>query len=638
MKTRLIQMLSVLLAALLQLAPLLRSILPAQQGLAPSTWAIVLKIGVGAVALIGFDAVSQASSISISPANAVVGSLYSGTITYSGGHAGSVNSMTYSNNCIGSAFSFLDGLTIVYGGGNKATVSGTPTNASSYLFSVKVWSGSGCSGSHSDTRSTTLVVGSSGGGTVAPTLSAAPPNTCAQVGTDVQLSGGAGGNPIPQYQWWQNAQPIAGATNSVLSFSNIQLTNAGVYTLTASNLANVGQSFALLPKANCYLSVCITGGTNYSALDYINYAPAANALTMFSLLTNNTTSTTNYYIWQKGGVPASTSNTLSLTASQVIPAQSSIYTVSLSSSNAGGGIVVNQNYDSYWSFGFLPAFTNQLPATTNINAGNNVTFNLNVRGTLDASYGLDVNGNFVNQTNAVPNVFWLKNGVVIASNTLVLNPSSGTLYTNNSLVASLSLTGVTGADAATYTAVATNFWGSVTSSPVVLSVAGGGTAPSITAQPPAGLSLIAGQNSTIGVFATGTAPLAYQWRNGSGNLANSGVFGGVTTSNLTLTSVTTGNTGNYTVVITNGSGAVTSSVTALNVGVRPTIGSVIAGANIQLTGTTLTNVTYVVQRNTNLTTSVWTPILTNNTGASGVVNFQTNSTSLPNAYYRLLFP
>ena len=118
-------------------------------------------------------------------------------------------------------------------------MTGTPTNALNLPFTVTVWSGGTCGGSHKDTRSTTLVIGAGGNTTNAPIISAVPANTVAQVGSDVQLSGGAGGNPIPQYQWWQGFTAIPGATNSILTLTNVHLTDAGVYTMTASNVANI---------------------------------------------------------------------------------------------------------------------------------------------------------------------------------------------------------------------------------------------------------------------------------------------------------------------------------------------------------------------------------------------------------------
>ena len=64
-----------------------------------------------------------------------------------------------------------------------------------------------------------------------------------------------------------------------------------------------------------------------------------------------------------------------------------------------------------------------------------------------------------------------------------------------------------------------------------------GTAPSITAQP-ASRTNNAGQTATFTVTASGTPPLAYQWKvQSSGsyvNLSNAGKFSGVTTSTLTI--------------------------------------------------------------------------------------------------------
>ena len=661
MKTKYIQLMSVLLAGMLQVAPLLRSFLPNATGLAPAAWGVILKLGLGATALLGFDAVSQASSIAISPANATVGVPYVGTITYSGGHAGAVSSMMMSNICLSTTFSIGNGLSVVYAGGNQAAISGTPlaisTNES---FTIKVWEGNACGGGHSDTRSTSLIVGASGGGAVAPTITAIPQNSCAQVGTTVQLSGGASGNPIPQYQWWLGVTPIPGATNSILTLPNVQLTNAGLYTMTASNSSTVG-SFGSLPKANCYLSVAVTPGTNITALNYTNFAVAGVPLIMFSVVTNFSNITNNYtWFYNNAGIPVtvSTSNTLPLLSPNLtVPSKSGTYSVLFTNSltNSGGiyvGQVIppgsntfnfyenGQEYDSYWAFGYLPVFTNSLPAATNVNAGSNVTFTVAVGGTLNVynPYGGTSGASYV--TNAVtPCVFWYQNGSLVAAQNYVLGPTSGTTYSNTAVNATLTLSNVTSANAGNYTVVATNFWGSVTSSPVALSVASSGYPPVITTNLPAALSFLAGQSSTISVTVTGTPPISYQWQRNGTSLANGGTYGGVFTNALTLTSVTTSNGGNYSVAITNSAGAVTSSVAVVNIALPP---SVIAGTDVsgllQLSANTLTGLTYVVQMSTNLAAPVWIPVLTNGTGSSGAISFLTNTTSSPNQFYQLKFP
>jgi hypothetical protein len=638
MKIKFIQIMSILLAGLLQVAPMLRSFLPNTTGLAPSAWGIILKLGVGATALLGFDAVSQASSISISPPNATVGQPYIGTVSYSGGHAGSVSSMAFTN-CIGGGIPFVDGLTIVYSGVNAATVTGTPTNAANYPFTIKVFDQNSCGTSgHTDTHAATLIVGAGTGGPAAPTISAAPPNTCAQVGSDVQLSGGASGNPIPQYQWWIGLTPIAGATNSVLNLPNVQLANSGVYTMTASNSQTAGFSFGSLPKANCYLSVAISGGTNFSAFNFTNYATAGVALTMFSWVTNVTTAT-NYYSWTYNGVNViSTGNTVPLAAATVTPAKSGTYTVTFNSTNSGGSIISGQNYDSYWAFGYVLAFTNSLPATTNVSAGANVTLSVAIRGTLDVYNGAGGSGGY-STNSGVPCVFWYQDNTLVAAQTYVLGPTSNTTYSNSAVNATLTLNNVSAANAGNYTVVATNFWGSVTSSPVALSVGSSAFAPVITTNPPAALSLLAGQSSVISVTVTGTPPYFYQWRDGGANLAAGGVYGGVLTNTLILTAVTTNNSGNYTVAITNIAGAVTSSVTALNIVLPPQLTTAAGSPGIfQINAGSITGLTYVVQMATNLAAPFWTPVLTNNTGVSGTINYQTNTDSGPNQFYRLMFP
>ena len=506
MKTKSIQIMSIMLAGLLQAAPLLRTFLANVQGLAPSSWGFILKLGVGAVACLGFDAVSKASSISISPPNATVGQPYIGTVTYTGGHAGSVSSMAYAA-CMGGGVPFVDGLTIAYAGVNTATVSGTPTNAGSFPFTIEVFDQSGCGTfGHTDARSSTLIVGAGTGGPFAPSVSAAPINTCAQVGSDVQLSGGASGNPIPEYQWWVGLTPIPGATNAVLTIPNVQLTNAGVYTMTASNSQTVGFPFGALPKANCYLSVAVTGGTNFSALNFTNYASASVALTMYSVVTNVPTAT-NYYLWTYNGVNViSTSNTVPLTAATATPARSGTYTVSFNSTNAGGAIIYGQNYDSYWAFGYPPVFTNSMPASTNVNAGANVTLSIAVRGTLNVYNATGGAGGY-STNSGVPCTFWYQSNNLVAAQSYVQGPTSGTAYSNFAVTAALTLNSVTSANAGNYTVVVTNFWGSVTSSPVALTVGSSASAPVITTNPPAARSLLAGQNSLLSVAVSGSCTL-----------------------------------------------------------------------------------------------------------------------------------
>ena len=77
--------------------------------------------------------------------------------------------------------------------------------------------------------------------------------------------------------------------------------------------------------------------------------------------------------------------------------------------------------------------------------------------------------------------------------------------------------------------------------------------PSIVSQP-TNQTAVAGSDVGFSVAASGSMPLSYQW------FFNGSVLPGATATNLNLLSVQSANAGNYWVVITNISGAVTSSV------------------------------------------------------------------------------
>lgn len=166
-----------------------------------------------------------------------------------------------------------------------------------------------------------------------------------------------------------------------------------------------------------------------------------------------------------------------------------------------------------------PVITSQ-PSNQGVATGNSVSFTVGVTGTAPLNYQ------------------WLFNGTNISGAT-----------TNPLVLASVQLT-----NAGNYSVIITNLAGSATSSNAVLTVTN--AAPSISAQPQ-GQSVLAGQTATFSVTAVGTLPLNYQWRLGGTNLS------GATTNPLVIASVQPTNAGDYSVVITNIAGSLTSSVATL---------------------------------------------------------------------------
>ncbi len=116
--------------------------------------------------------------------------------------------------------------------------------------------------------------------------------------------------------------------------------------------------------------------------------------------------------------------------------------------------------------------------------------------------------------------------------------------------------------------------------------------PAITTQP-ANRTVVAGQTATFSVGATGTAPLGYQWRKNGGSIS-----GATSATYTTPAATTTDNGAQFTVVVSNSAGSITSNSAALTVSGATRLlsaspsslsfGNVTVGSNRFLTAT-LTN-------------------------------------------------
>jgi len=101
---------------------------------------------------------------------------------------------------------------------------------------------------------------------------------------------------------------------------------------------------------------------------------------------------------------------------------------------------------------------------------------------------------------------------------------------------------------------------------VWLATNGSTSAPAITLQPQSQI-IPPGSNVTFSVVAMGDAPLSYQWRFNGNSISSA------SDTSYSITNVQFSDAGNYSVVVTNASGNVTSSLATLIVGIAPTISS-----------------------------------------------------------------
>ncbi len=118
-------------------------------------------------------------------------------------------------------------------------------------------------------------------------------------------------------------------------------------------------------------------------------------------------------------------------------------------------------------------------------------------------------------------------------------------------------------DAASYTCVVTNPYGTATSNAATLTVAPP-RQPSITQQPTNQL-VVPGGTASFAVAANGTPPLSYQWQKNQVNLTELGHYSGVTTATLTVSSADSNDTASYRCVVTNSYGSATTNAASLTV-------------------------------------------------------------------------
>jgi len=192
------------------------------------------------------------ASVSLS-ANNVTGTGPVTTLTLTVGNRPAITSATSASGTTGSAFTYTvtasnsptsfaatglpAGLSL-----NTTTgaITGTPTATGSSSVSLTATNafGTGNATTLTITVSAPVVPPSN----TVPVFATQPQNTSATVGGSVTLTASATGTPSPTYQWRKNGANITGATGSSLALSNLQVEDAGSYTVVATNVAGSATS------------------------------------------------------------------------------------------------------------------------------------------------------------------------------------------------------------------------------------------------------------------------------------------------------------------------------------------------------------------------------------------------------------
>lgn len=266
---RIAQIFPVLLAALLQLMPLLKTIIanPA----AGSTCAFILRWGIGAAATVGaYDTVSAASGTVMNTSSNITGTVgvfQTNTINFviNGGNTAETASdyifvNTKVNNTGVSSPTLFNGQTttialpagltlkcvVVNNQPNiYAALTGTPTTALTTNISITA----GYTGGY--TFTTNLQIKISGAASTPPGISVPPVGATNVAGSTLALSVTATGTEPLAYQWRLTSSPVAGATTNILNLPQVRASQSGNYTVVITNSAGaITSSVAILAITN----------------------------------------------------------------------------------------------------------------------------------------------------------------------------------------------------------------------------------------------------------------------------------------------------------------------------------------------------------------------------------------------------
>lgn len=358
---------------------------------------------------------------------------------------------------------------------------------------------------------------------LAPQITSQPLPITASAGQTVSFTVTASGTGPLTYQWSKYGAPVGNA--ATLTLTNVQSADAAVYGVIVTN------AYGLAYSNNVGLTVTAPVGT----LAIFDTQPASQTVTAGATVTFTATASgapAPTYHWFKDGVAINGATTATLSLANVLTSSAGNYTVI--ATNSAGSVTSAIATLTVKPAPTPPAITTQ-PQGLATTAGQNVSF-------------------FVTATGSAPlNYQWRKNNVAIAGATS----------------ATLSLSNVQSADAADYSVIVTNAVTSVTSAAATLSVVAAPTAPGIVTQPAATHAAV-GQQSSLNVVASGTAPFTYQWKK------NSVAIAGATAASFDFASVQLSDAGDYSVVVSNSVGSVTSAPATLTVSLPVVAPSILA--------------------------------------------------------------
>jgi pectin methylesterase-like acyl-CoA thioesterase len=341
-------------------------------------------------------------------------------------------------------------------------------------------------------------------------------NQMVVAGTIAILNPAISGVSTPSYQWRSNSVAITGATNSSLTFNNVQYAqNNTVYSLVASNYVGVVTNSMTLtvivtPSITGLNNQAVTTGSTVTMPATVSGVPTP--ATRWQL---NGTSLTDGATGNGSTISGSATSTLIITNAQA--ADTGTYSMIASNS---AGIITNAITLTVSSGGVAPIITG--PTGQTVVQTSNATFSASVSGL------------------PVPTLQWRVNGTAISAQTNSSLTLSNVQYSQNGY---------------TYSLVASNSAGMATNSATLYVLV-----PPSVSQQPTNLMVVTGSPAAFSVTASGVPTVKYQWNRNGSPIANA------TNASYTIASAQGVDNGAiFSVIVSNSVGTVTGSDAKLTV-------------------------------------------------------------------------
>jgi alpha-tubulin suppressor-like RCC1 family protein len=403
-------------------------------------------------------------------------------------------------------------------------------------------------------------------------------------GAQVTLSGAANGAQPINYQWLFNNAPIAGATNAVLVLTNIQFSQSGNYSLKANNGAGVAVSSNAAVIVNFPVNGLVLWNTLGSDIEVSNSVYGPNLVKYTNNSGVDIPANTAY-------APGVFGNAVGIGSGSYI-SEDRVHNLVLT--NLPQVINPNRGTIDVWfqqnstPTPYVDGVIRIFDGAYGLNSGmsfhslpapNNLEFNLSFGGTLTA----------VNCDITASNGLWLNLAAVWDNAGIAGTADTMRLYVNGHLVASTNSAawgttvgpqadiagGQDGSCAGQFYVDNLKVFNRALTPGEVGQLFSGGEGftnwpPSITQQPQSQTNL-GGSSVTFSVAANGLPLPNYKWFFNGAALTNDVRHSGVTSSNLTIANLQSGDAGNYLAVAMNSAGSITSSVASLTVLFPPAI-------------------------------------------------------------------